>query len=154
MLPCTQQQGTLFTITRWLYTLTNNSGRYWCWKLPRLLLLWFVWGLSDVHECISGLKMAPSPLDKQTAGCNLPHNWLITMAMNWSALCDTWSWKWHQWMSFVCSQCWHSLYLLLCGSPPPPTFAPIEVFVVFAMLVKNYLKQWAIQLAIHSTVGS
>ena len=25
-----------------VYTLTNNSARYWCWKLPRLLLLWLV----------------------------------------------------------------------------------------------------------------
>ena len=26
--------------------------------------------------------MAPSPLDKQTVGCNLPHNWLISLSMD------------------------------------------------------------------------
>ena len=26
------------------------------------------WDLSDVHKCLGGLLMAPSPLDKQTAG--------------------------------------------------------------------------------------
>ena len=35
-------QDTLFTIKRQLYTLTNNSGRYRWWKLPRLILLWLV----------------------------------------------------------------------------------------------------------------
>ena len=25
-----------------MYLLNNNSGRYWCWNLPRLLLLWLV----------------------------------------------------------------------------------------------------------------
>ena len=37
----TQYQDTLFTIQQELYTL-NNSGSYWCWKLPRLLLQWLV----------------------------------------------------------------------------------------------------------------
>ena len=34
--------------------------------------------------------MAPSPcLDKQTAGCNSLHNWLLNLAMDLAALCDT-----------------------------------------------------------------
>ena len=37
-----QQQDTLFMIKRWLYTLSNNSARYWCSKFPWLLLLWLV----------------------------------------------------------------------------------------------------------------
>ena len=41
-LPCTQQQDILFTIKWQTYTLTNNLGMYWCWKLPGLLLLWLV----------------------------------------------------------------------------------------------------------------
>ena len=32
------------------------------------------WGLSDVHECMGRLQMAVYPLDKQTAGCNSPHD--------------------------------------------------------------------------------
>ena len=41
-LPRTQHQDTLFTIKRLPHTLTNNSGRYRCSKLPGLLLLWLV----------------------------------------------------------------------------------------------------------------
>ena len=37
--------------------------------------------LSDIHECSGGLKMTPSSLDKQTAGCESPHNWLMSLAM-------------------------------------------------------------------------
>ena len=40
------------------------------------------WGLSDVHECSDGLQMAPSPLDNHTAGCNSPHDWLMSLAMD------------------------------------------------------------------------
>ena len=32
--------------------------------------------------------MAPSPLDKQTASCNSPHDWLMSLAMDLAALCD------------------------------------------------------------------
>ena len=31
--------------------------------------------------------MAPSPLDKQTAGCDSPYNWLMRLAMDLAALC-------------------------------------------------------------------
>ena len=47
-------------------------------------------GLSDVHGCSGGLQMATYPLDKQTAGCNSPHNWLVCLAMDLAALCDMW----------------------------------------------------------------
>ena len=48
------------------------------------------WGLSDIHECLGLLQMASHPLDKQTAGCNSPHDWLMSLAMDLAALCDTW----------------------------------------------------------------
>ena len=32
--------------------------------------------------------MAPYPLDKQTASCNAPHDWLMSLAMDLAALCD------------------------------------------------------------------
>ena len=35
--------------------------------------------------------MAAYPLDKQTAGCNSPHDWLMSLAMDLTALCDMWS---------------------------------------------------------------
>ena len=47
-------------------------------------------GLSDVHECTGRLQMAAYPLDKQTAGCNSPHDWLMSLAMDLTALCDMW----------------------------------------------------------------
>ena len=45
-------------------------------------------GLSDVHESSGSLYMAPSPLDKQLAGCYSPHNWLMSLNMDLAALCD------------------------------------------------------------------
>ena len=47
-------------------------------------------GLSDVHECTGRLQMATYPLDKQTAGCNSPDDWLMSLSMGLTALCDMW----------------------------------------------------------------
>ena len=47
-------------------------------------------GLSDVHECSGGLQMATCPLDKQTAGCNSPHDRPVCLAMDLAASCDMW----------------------------------------------------------------
>ena len=47
-------------------------------------------GLSDIHECMGRLQMAAYSLDKQTAGCNSPHDWLMSLAINLTALCDMW----------------------------------------------------------------
>ena len=35
-------------------------------------------------------KMATSPVDKQPAGCRLPHDWLVSLAMDLATLCDMW----------------------------------------------------------------
>ena len=51
------------------------------------------WGLSDIHECSGGLQMAPSSLDKQTAGYYLPDEWLMSLGMDSAALYDMWRWK-------------------------------------------------------------
>ena len=51
------------------------------------------WGLSDVHECTGRLQMAAYLLDKQTAGCNSPHDQLMSLAMDLTALFDMWRWK-------------------------------------------------------------
>ena len=47
------------------------------------------WGLSDIHKCSGHLQKATYPLDKQTAGCNSPHNWLMSLAMDSAVLCDS-----------------------------------------------------------------
>ena len=39
-------------------------------------------GLSDIHECLGHLQMAAYPLGKWTAGCNSPHDWLMSLAMH------------------------------------------------------------------------
>ena len=39
------------------------------------------WGLSDIHECLDNLRMAPSLLDKQSAGYKSPHDWLGRLGM-------------------------------------------------------------------------
>ena len=51
-------------------------------------------GLSDIQECLGGLKMTPSPLDKQTASCISPHNRLMSLAMDLAAMRDMWRLKW------------------------------------------------------------
>ena len=72
--------------------------------------------LSDIHECLGGLQMVSSSLDKQIADCDSPHDWLMSLAMDLAALCDTWRWKWHQWMLFGCYYWRHRFCPPLCGS--------------------------------------
>ena len=38
-----------------------------------------------------GLRMAPSPLDKQPAGYKSPHNWLVRLGMDLAVLRVMWS---------------------------------------------------------------
>ena len=82
--------------------------------------------LSDVHECSGGLQMAPSSLDKQTANCDSPSDWLMSLSMNLVALYDMWRWKWHQWKSFGCFQWRRSLCPPLCGYLPTLTLPPCK----------------------------
>ena len=44
------------------------------------------WGLSDIHECLGGLKMPPSFLDKQTTSCNSPQYGLMSLSIYLTAL--------------------------------------------------------------------
>ena len=44
-----------------------------------------LWGLLDVHECSGRLQMAPYSLDKQTAGCNSPHDWVMNLVTDLAA---------------------------------------------------------------------
>ena len=44
--------------------------------------------LSDIHEYSVGLQMSPSSLGKQAADCNLPYDWLMSMAMDLAASSD------------------------------------------------------------------
>ena len=46
--------------------------------------------LSDIHVCSAGLQMAQSSLGKKTAYCESPHDWLMSLSMDLTALCDIW----------------------------------------------------------------
>ena len=62
--------------------------------------------------------MAAYPLDKQIAGYNSLHDWLMNLAMDLGVLCDMWRWK------FVATHL------------PPPSH-PIGMLLVLAMPVKT-----------------
>ena len=49
----------------------------------------FFSSLSGIHECSGSLEMAPSSFGKQTAGCESPHDWLMSLAMDLAAVCVT-----------------------------------------------------------------
>ena len=65
----------------------------YCWRLNSLLSLRSL--SQEIYKCSGGLQMVPSSLDKQTADCDSPYDWLMSLAMNLAALCDMWRWKWH-----------------------------------------------------------
>ena len=98
--------------------------------------------------------MAPTPLNKQIASCKSSYDWLMSLNMDLAALCDMWSQKQHQWYHLAVFSL-NTTFVSHFMAPhylPPST--PIEVLRVFyPYQQKNYLKWWAIQLAIHSTVG-
>ena len=78
-LPRTQQQDTFCS--------SNNSYTLWLTIQQEKVIqsafpVAFYLGLSDIHKCSGGFKMAPSPLNKQTASCNSPHDWLVSLTMD------------------------------------------------------------------------
>ena len=78
------------------------------------------WVLSDVHNCTGRLQKTVYPLGKQTAVCNSSHDWLMSLAMDLTTLCDMRRWKWHQWMPFGWFWWRRSLGPPLHGYPPTP----------------------------------
>ena len=107
--------------TRWLIIqpgidAESCPGCFCCGLFLRLVRRPGVYGLPS-NRCISPWQ--------QTAGCNSPHNWLMSLAMDLTALCDMWRWKWHQWMpSWLPTQ-------------PPPSH-PVGVLLVLATPVKTF----------------
>ena len=95
-------------------------------------------GLSDIHECTGRLQMAAYPLGKQTAGCNSPHDWLMSLAMDLTAC-------------VICGGENDTKGCQLAGFGEDVAFArhfvathplshPVGVLLILAMPVKNYLK--------------
>ena len=98
-------------------------------------------GLLDVHECSGGLQMAAYPFDKQTAGCNSPHGWLVCLAMDLAALCDMWQVKIIPmdviWLVLVKTE---PLPATLWLSTHPSPSHPVGVLLLLATLVKKLSK--------------
>ena len=108
------------------FTLSNNiKWQFWQVSILKITQAAFAvayfWGMSDIHKCLGGLQMPPSPLDKRTVGCNSPDDWLMSLAMDLADWCVIRRWKWHQWMPFGCFHCWYSLFLPPCGYLSTPT---------------------------------
>ena len=96
--------------------------------------------------------MAPYLLDNQTAGCNLPHNWLMSLAMDLAAfVIRTYvEVKWHQQGPFGCFQCWQ---LLPATSWLPTCLPSYRSSNGIGYASKSYLKWQVIQLGVYSIVG-
>ena len=74
----------IFQIDEYIYPSKSQSSQnsilhYWC----RAIDTKYVW-------IIQFIQMTAYPLDKQRAGCNLSHDWLMSLAMDLTALCDMW----------------------------------------------------------------
>ena len=111
------------------------------------------WDIADLeswnlHAYIKSL--AENVKDKQAASCNSLHNCLMNLAIDSTALCDMWRWKWHQWIPFGCLYCWCGLCPPLCGYLLTH-HSPTSIGIGYAS--KNYQKWQAIQPVIHSIVG-
>ena len=89
--------------------------------------------------------MAPSSFGKQTAGCESPHDWLMSLAMDLAALCDTRGGE-------NVTNGSHFPVLsedvaFACTHPPPPCRSATGI----GYACKKYLKWQEIQLAIQCT---
>ena len=82
-------------------TLTNNSDMCWWWNLPRLLLLWVVFRLVRHSQVLVWALNSSNSLQQETAHCNSPHDWLMSLAIDLAASCDMCIWKWHHYMLFA-----------------------------------------------------
>ena len=138
-LPHTQQQDTLFTIKRQLYTLINNSARYWCGKLPKLRSL--LWLVSEAYQRSMSVQVIFKWL-------HLP--WTSRQLTVFHHIIDC-----IQLLSVICGgenapmdAIWLFLVLNVVLACHFMALRPIRMFVVLATLAKA----WGIQLAIHSTV--
>ena len=93
--------------------------------------------------------MAPSPLDKQTAGCNSPHDWLISLAMD-VVICGTENGTYGCHLAVFSVDINFPCYYV---SIPVLLLPPYRNAIGIGYVSNNYLKWCAIQLAIQSIVG-
>ena len=94
--------------------------------------------------------MASSPLNKQTAICNLPDHWLMNVAMDLACMIcggKNGTNACHLAVFFIDVD--FARYFISTRLPPP-----YRRTSVFGYASKNYLEWRAIQLAIHSIIGA
>ena len=68
----------------------NNLTKHHCVTTTNKQVC-FYWGMSNVHQCLDGLKMAMAALNKQALGCRLPIDWLLLLSIDLTTFCDIWS---------------------------------------------------------------
>ena len=109
-------------------------------------------GLSDVHEYSGHLQMAPYSLDMQIASCNSPHNWLMSEAME--LLCVIFGGEDGTNGCYLAAFSEDlAFFLHFITTCLPPALLRRRSASGIGYTIKNYLKQWAVQLAIYSIVG-
>ena len=112
----------------------------------------FFFYLYGVHKCLGGLQMVLSSLGKQTANCQSPHDWLMSLDMDLAALCDMWRWKWHQWKSFPYFSEYVDFACHFVATRQPFTLPSYRSVSGIGYASKNYLKWRENQLALQCTV--
>ena len=116
-------------VSRHVFVVTSIDQQYMCVTQQKVKQSAFTQAsfpsLLDIHRCSGGFKMPLSSLDKQSEGCNSPHDWLMIisqLAMDIYLLCmifrsesNTNGCHLAVFSTDICS-----FSPLLCGSPPTP----------------------------------
>ena len=112
-----------------LWQLTNHAGIGV--TVAQTALLWLVSeGLVRHPQMLRwSLNVSISPWP--------PDSWLRSLAIDSTALCDMWSWKWHQWMPYGC---FSVDIVFACHFVAPHHLNPIGVLVVLITPVKTIKK--------------
>ena len=98
----------------------------------------FFSSLSGIHKCSGSLKMVPSSFGKHTAGCESPHDCLMSLAMDLAAL-------WHVEVKMA-PLVVISLFLVntyFVATHPPPTFPPCRSATAIGYASKKLSKMAA-----------
>ena len=106
------------TLNIFYWRVSPNSGRYvLVLKVAQAAFaVACFWGFSDVPTSARvALKMAPSNLAKQTAGCNSPQDWLMNLAMEFSAWLPLGTISKVEWLSQLNTHSWASNSIMLAS---------------------------------------
>ena len=99
-------------------------------------------GLSDIHKCSGGLQLVLVAIGEKQPGCNSPRNCLIMLCIDWLLL---WYFELCGTLSGVIWKCKFTTCCLAHHFMTPHHSQPTTPYRSIVVLVKNYLKQQAIQ---------